>query len=204
MLAELLGLLVPPRCALCAAPCGARQTLCVGCDSLLAGTLPRLGAVVGLDFVWSAAAYEGVGRDLVKALKFGARLSLAEPAAATIAARAPSALLDGAIVPVPPVPARRRWRGFDAADAVAVALGARAGLPVNRCLRRSEGRRQVGRVRAERIADPPKVGLRGPVPERAILVDDVVTTGATLGACARVLRAAGCAHVAGITFARTG
>src|SRR5436190_14378583 len=108
MLAELLALVVPPRCALCAASCGARQTLCVGCDSLLTGTLPRFGAVAGLDFVWSAAAYEGIARDLVKALKFGARLTLAEPAAAAIAAQAPSELLDGAIVPVPPAPTRRR------------------------------------------------------------------------------------------------
>ena len=203
MLAELLGLLVPPRCALCARPCAARAALCGSCDAALGSAMPRSGAIAGLDGVWSAGAYEGLTRELVMALKFGARIRLAERAAEAIASRAPAEMLDGAIVPVPPAPGRRRWRGFDSAEAIASALGAKTGLPVNACLRRSQGRRQVGRPRQARIADPPKVRLRGWAPARAILVDDVVTTGATLGACARALRGGGCVRVAGITFART-
>ena len=203
VLAELLGLLVPPRCALCASPCAARAALCEACEAALGSSVARRGAAAALDRLWSAAAYEGIARDLVLALKFGARLPLAAHAAATIASRAPPGMLDGAIVPVPPAPARRRWRGFDSAEAIASALGAQTGLPVTACLRRSEGRRQVGRPRRARIVDPPTVGLRGPAPERAILVDDVVTTGATMGACARALRGGGCVRVAGVTFART-
>ena len=45
--------------------------------------------------------------------------------------------------------------------------------------------------------------MRGPVPARAVLVDDVVTTGATLAACAAALRAAGCEEVTALVFART-
>jgi predicted amidophosphoribosyltransferase len=154
--------------------------------------------------VWSAAPYEGVGRDLIAALKFGARLSLAERAAAAIAARAPPELLDGTVVPVPPAPWRHRWRGFDPAEAIARALAAETGLAFRPCLRRNQARRQVGRPRSERLSRPPQVRVAAMPPERAILVDDVVTTGATLAACAAALRSAGAQRVVALTFARSG
>ncbi len=160
--------------------------------------------VRGLGPVWSAVPYEGAGRELVAALKFGARLSLAERAAHAMAERAPAELLDGTIVPVPPAPWRRRRRGFDPAEAIAVALAGQAGIPLNRCLRRTQGRRQVGRPRAERLADPPRVRLVQPPPPRVILVDDVVTTGATLRACARAVHSSGASRVVALTFARSG
>jgi ComF family protein len=204
MLAQLLALVAPPRCGICAHPCAARAQLCSGCESTLDRAAACWAPVPGLDDVWSAAPYEGVARDLVAALKFGARLSLARRAAALIAARAPADLLDGVIVPVPSAPARRRRRGFDAAETIAIALSAESGLQINFCLRRSQGRRQVGRRRSERLADPPRVHLAASPPDRVLLVDDVVTTGATLGACARALRAAGATRVAALTFARSG
>ncbi len=139
---------------------------------------------------------------LVAALKFGARLPLAGSAGAVIAARAPADLMEGTIVPVPAAPARRRWRGFDAAEAIAAALSAETGLPLSPCLRRSQGRRQVGRPRSERLASPPRVRLADRPPAAAVLLDDVVTTGATLGACARALRSGGCGRVVALTFAR--
>jgi predicted amidophosphoribosyltransferase len=75
-------------------------------------------------------------------------------------------------------------------------------LPLARCLRRSRGPRQVGRKRAERLANPPRVWASGPAPEAALLVDDVWTTGATLSACALALRKAGCHRVVALTLAR--
>jgi len=204
MLSHLVAILAPPRCALCRAACGTCAQLCGRCDSSL-DRLPGCSAPVkGLGPVWSAAPYEGVARDLVAALKFGARLSLAERAAAAIAARAPSQLLDGTIVPVPPAPWRRRWRGFDPADAIARALAAQTRLSLGPCLRRTQGRRQVGRPRSERLAEPPEVRVAALPPGHAILLDDVVTTGATLGACAAALRGAGAERVVGLTFARSG
>jgi len=203
MLAELLGLVAPPRCCLCARECGVREQLCERCEFGLRGLAPCSTPVAGLDAAWSAAPYEGVARDLVVALKFAARLPLARRVGAVIAERAPTDLLEGVIVPVPAAPARRRWRGFDAAEGIAAALSFETGLPLGRCLRRSQGRRQVGRPRSERLAAPPRVRLAGPPPDAAVLVDDVVTTGATLGACARALRAGGCGRVVALTFARS-
>jgi predicted amidophosphoribosyltransferase len=160
-----------------------------------------VSAVPGLDEVWSAAPYEGVARRLVGALKFGARLALAEEAAELMAGRVPPDLLEGTIVPVPSAPLRRRRRGFDPAEALAAALAKRTGLPLVPCLARSQSPRQVGRRRAERLADPPRVRAVSPAPTNALVVDDVATTGATLAACAEALRDAGASGVAAITLA---
>jgi predicted amidophosphoribosyltransferase len=203
MLATLLGLIAPPRCALCAQACDSRQQLCHGCERGLARLVPRWARVPGIDAAWSAAPYDAVARELVVALKFAARLPLAGRAASLIAARAPADLLEGTIVPVPAAPARRRWRGFDPAEAIAAALAPEAGLAMDPCLCRSQGPRQVGRRRSERLADPPHVRLAGPAPDRAVVVDDVLTTGATLAACARALRSGGCGRVVGVTLARS-
>lgn len=203
MLAELLALIAPPRCAICAERCEARARLCARCERGLTHLTPTASSLPGLDATWSAATYGGLGRELVAALKFAGRLGLAENAAAAIAARAPAELLTGTVVPVPPAPLRRRQRGFDAAEAIAVAVASRTGLPYEPCLARSQTTRQVGRPRAQRIADPPRVRVVSPVPDMVVLVDDVMTTGATLGACARALRAGGALGVVALTFARS-
>jgi ComF family protein len=203
MLARLLGLVAPPRCALCARACSSSEQLCAGCESRIGRLPPQSAAIPGLDRAWSAAPYEGAARELVAALKFGARLGLARRAAEMIAARAPAELLAGAIVPVPAAPWRRRWRGFDPAEAIARALAVETGLAVHGCLRREQGPRQVGRPRARRIADPPRVHVTRSPPRHALLVDDVLTTGATLGACARALRGRGAELVTALTFARS-
>src|SRR5436190_11827365 len=147
MLRELLALVAPPRCSLCTRPCSAGDPLCPLCERALRSGIAQRTPIPGLEAVWSACAYQGTARQLVIALKFGARLQLAARAAEAIAEAAPAELLAGEIVPVPAAPARRRWRGFDPAHEIARSLAARLHLPLNRCLRRSQGRRQVGRPR---------------------------------------------------------
>ena len=203
MLATILGLIAPPRCALCARPCEPRHQLCSRCERGLARLAPRWARIPGIDAAWSAAPYDSVARELVVALKFAARLPLARRAGVLIATRAPAELLEGTIVPVPAAPARRRWRGFDPAEQIATALAAEAGLAIDPCLRRSQGKRQVGRRRSERLADPPRVRLAAAAPDRAVVVDDVITTGATLAACARALRSGGCGRVMALTLAHS-
>jgi predicted amidophosphoribosyltransferase len=103
---------------------------------------------------------------------------------------------------VPPSPLRLRRRGFDPADLIASALAAELGLPLRRCLVRRHGPRQVGRSRAERLGDPPAIRCRAEAPEAAVIVDDVLTTGATIRACDTALRVRGCREVAAAVFTR--
>jgi predicted amidophosphoribosyltransferase len=117
----------------------------------------------------------------------------------------PPPVVATALVPVPPQPARARRRGFDPAGALAAALAPRLGVPESACLRRRDREgRQVGATRAQRRRPGRlSIELRGPPPARALLVDDVHTTGATLDACARALMAGGCREVVALTYART-
>jgi ComF family protein len=119
------------------------------------------------------------------------------------------------LVPVPLHPRRLRSRGYNQAAAIADALARRAGLEVADCLARTGPPvTQVGRDRSERRAGPagaieartaaPALSAEGSAtPERVLLVDDVVTTGATLAACRAALLAAGSVEVAAVAFART-
>lgn len=156
----------------------------------------------GVDLAIAASEFEGVARRVAHGLKFGRRLGLAEVAARAIHRACPPEELRGAVVPVPAAPWRWRWRGFDPAEEIALALARLCGLPYRPCLRRRHGARQVGRARSRRLADPPLVWVSGAAPAEVLLVDDVRTTGATLGACARALRGGGCARVLALTLAR--
>jgi predicted amidophosphoribosyltransferase len=196
-----LDLLAPPLCAVCVAPSEAEELLCRACRRELAGARSGAAPVAGVGAVSWAARYEGVARGLVAALKFRGSLGLAGTAGAAVARLA--AARDGwAVVAVPAAPLRRRRRGYDPAELIAAAAAAELGLPLAAVLRRAGGPRQVGRRRADRLATPPRVWACAAVPDRALLVDDVLTTGATLAACAGALRAAGTAEVEAAVFAR--
>jgi len=159
----------------------------------------------------AAVRYDEVARRLVHALKFGDRFDLA-PTLGRWMALAGEALLAEAhgLVPVP-LHWRRLWaRRFNQSAALANAISRASPIPVaHTALARVKATaQQVGLTRAERA-----VNVQGAfrVPEgsraavegrRLVLVDDVLTTGATIDACARVLLRAGAAQVDVLVFAR--
>lgn len=220
--AELTAALAPPTCLACREPQReAAAELCVACRRALpwlaeprclrcalpapCGTrCPARAAAFARS--WAPLAHAGPARSLVAALKFRGARQVAPLMAGQIVSGCPPELLDGAVlVPVPLHPARRRARGFDQAALLAEALGARTGRPVAACLERGgRATRQVGADRAARreAAGRHVLHARAAVPARALLVDDVHTTGATLDACARALRAAGASEVAAVSYAR--
>jgi predicted amidophosphoribosyltransferase len=220
--AQLIALLVPPACVACRAPLAAADRMvCGACARALpwlrgpccprcalpghrpGGRCPAAGAAFAA--AWSPLAYEGVARELMAALKFRGTLPLAGLMAAQVAANLPPPLRAAdAVVPVPAHAGRRRRRGFDPAGLLAGGVAERLQLPLARCLRRGGGGRQVGAGRAAR-RDPGRlrIAVRGEVPRRVLLLDDVHTTGATLDACARALTRAGAESVTAISYART-
>ncbi|HXS46817.1 MAG TPA: hypothetical protein VN756_05090 [Solirubrobacterales bacterium] len=203
LLQALAAGLAPPLCAACGRACRTDAVLCTRCARRLGAAEPLAGAgPPGIDRVWSSAPHEDVAQSLVSALKFRRLLPVAGLMADRIHWLAPSRLLSGTIVPVPTAPLRSLARGFDPAAEIAAALAGSAGLPIEPCLARSGLGRQVGKRRAQRIGHPPVHRTRGEIPGSVLLIDDVLTTGATLSSCARALRSAGAVRIDAITFSR--
>jgi ComF family protein len=159
----------------------------------------------------AAFRFDDVGRALIHALKYGDRLEIAGALAGWMARSGRDLLADAdAFIPVPLHWTRLVGRRFNQAAELTRHLAVRTGI-ANEPLVLKRVRRtahQVGLTRAQRaenvtgafrIAEDRKAWVRD---KRLILVDDVLTTGATIEACARVLRRAGAARIDVLTAAR--
>jgi len=211
--------LLPPRCLLCEAPGQADTDLCAAC----AAELPRnrvhcmrcglplatpaaaCGHCLRHPPPWQAAWTRfryGWPLDRLEArFKFSQDLAAGRTLAAAWCAEPPPALLPGLLLPVPLARARLRQRGYNQALELARPLARRLDLPLRHdlLLRTRDTAAQTtqpdapARRRNVRGAFALRPGAR--LPDHVAVLDDVLTTGATLGECARVLRRAGVARV---------
>lgn len=228
-----IGLVVAPLCAACDSPLD-RPTLGCVCPACWASIRPLSGplcdtcgdalatwraAAVGarqcprcrrlpraIAVGRAIAAYDGRLRDILHALKYGGRRSVAKPLAQLMASSAPRTI-EGAdfVVPVPLHFIRQYRRGFNQAEELARHLP----LPMLRALRRRRWTAtQIELPEAQRhknVRDAFVLSRRSSssvAGATLVLVDDVSTTGATLDACARVLLTAGAKEVRALTAAR--
>ena len=191
---ETLLLDLPGTCRRCGEPF--HEAMC-GC-----GDLPAV-----IDVARAAAVYDGWASAAVKRMKYDREPDRARHLASFLAPLVPAFGHVDALVPVPLHPSKERDRGFNQSALIATHLSGLTGIPVHPLLQRT--RKTVsqttlsGRQRRENVAnvfaiDPawhPRPGLR------YVLIDDVRTTGATLGACASALQGSGASRIGVLTFA---
>lgn len=159
----------------------------------------------GFDRAFSFAFYEGTLRKLIHIYKYHGVETLARPLSAFLTAALPQDQRIDCIVPVPMHWWRRWKRGYNQSELLARELARSTGLPMVKALRRSRGTPpQAGLSNRER-----RLNLRGaisvtkPLQNRhVLLIDDVLTTGATASACGAVMKNAGAAQVLVLTLAR--
>jgi ComF family protein len=204
--------LTPPVCDRCSAPLPSWRVISTGC-----ARCPRCRRTPSaLDRGRAVGPYENTLRQIVHLFKYQRRHTLAAPLGALMRRCGADLLADAdCVIPVPIHPHRRRARGFNQAAELAAHLGP----PVVHALRRVvatppqtglPAARRHGNVRGVFVSARPRWtgcgrwGTRGVAVQgaRVVLVDDVATTGATIEACARVLRGCGVREVRALTLAR--
>jgi ComF family protein len=223
---------LPPLCPACRKPVADDGGLCPGCWSQLSFITPPYCERLGIPFAYdpgpgvlsmqaiadppayerarAAVRYDDIARTLVHALKYGDRLDLAPTLGRWMVQAGGAVLADAdALVPVP-LHWRRLWtRRFNQSAALAEVIAARAKLPVAHALARVKAtRQQVGLTASERtlnvqgafrVREEARANVKA---RRLVLVDDVLTSGATIDACSRALLRAGAAAVDVLVFAR--
>lgn len=197
----------PLLCGPCAGNLPAAPQRCYGCQapSPRGRTCPDCRAGSPLTRAAAVSPYAGHAKELVALLKFsGARGASGIMAELMKGLAVQEGSYPELLVPVPTAAGRVRRRGYDQARLLARELSRQTGLPWRDCLARMGRTRQLGAARSQRIRQlrgafrvrSPEV-VRG---RRVLLIDDVMTTGASLETAARALDAAGAGPIAAVTF----
>lgn len=159
-----------------------------------------------LKHVWVRTQYEAGAKVLLHKLKFERAAAAAEPIAKLMSESLPYFdPSDTVITAVPTAAQRVRLRGYDQAELIARNLAYHQTLPFCKLLVRMGHSRQVGANRQERkkqLTDAFRFIDKDILSKHIILVDDVVTTGATLEAAATLLRKSGAKSVSAVVFAQ--
>lgn len=191
-----LRLPFPPSCPFCGRPLISEEGVCIECRQK---EKPFYDAVVAL------YPYGGVYRNLLAAYKFHRHRPLANffliPLQEALDYVASIHFPVDALVPVPPRPGKLKKNGWDQIEYLAKKWEKTASIPLLRCLRRSASRSQKELNREQRSVNlKGKIQCTTVVPPTIAIIDDVITTGATLNACAEALRASGAQRIYGIVL----
>jgi ComF family protein len=210
---KLSDLLFPPRCPFCRAILGDHEkTLCANCRSALPWTpqAAQKQRFRHVDACVSPLYYEGNVRSSLLRYKFGALPVYAPKYARLMLACIRTNELDFDLISWVPLSKKRlRKRGYDQAKLLAQELAAELGKPCEKLLEKTadnppQSETGSAEKRKANVSGVYKLIDSGPVRDRRVLlVDDIVTTGATLGECAGILKAAGAASVCAATLARS-
>lgn len=216
---RLAGLIAPHNCLVCnregdllCADCRANAVItkrptCYRCNALSDGgkTCKSCRSSSALSGVVVASHYDGQVKELIGRLKFQQTVAAAETLAGLLYPLLDPAQFD-LVVAVPAASSRYRARGYNQAELIAKALASKLALPYLRPLVRLGYARQLGQSRQKRIEQMNQAFAAKPTPlvQNAciLLVDDVLTTGATLNACATELKKAGAKSVWGAVAAK--
>ncbi len=184
-----------------------KRPTCYRCNRLSEGgkTCINCRRQSALSGVSVASHYDGAIKTLVHRLKFDYARSGSTTAAKLLAPLLSPASFD-LISAVPSAPARLRERGFNQAQLIGKELSKLIGLPYADLLIRTKNVHQVGLTRRDRLAQVEGIFLHrheNLIQEaRILLVDDVITTGATMAECAKTLKNAGAKQIWGVAVAK--
>ncbi len=178
------------------------STLCRRCRFALASAATQ----VTTDGVLAALPFDGVARQVLHGLKYRNRRGVAQQLARLMVRRLHVGAVD-LVTWAPTSGSRARTRGYDQSELLARAVAREIGVPCRRLLYRTHGEQQTGHTRAERLHGVSfrSRSVRGSSRHslRVLLIDDVVTTGATLVAARAALESAGVGSVVCVAAAAT-
>jgi len=203
-------------CPICGErPMAASLPLCSNCSTgLNSGTVPTVATTVRVPYIFSCRAYAGIVKECIRQFKYHGNSSMIGAFGAMIRETAAiRGLTSGSadfLIPVPIHEDRRLQRGFNQAEVISRALSGFIPVPTvtDVLMKKRNTPAQAGLTCRGRRKGPAGSFAAGNAShlikgKTVVVVDDVMTTGATLNACASVLSRAGAAEVLGFTLART-